>query len=219
MSYETLVARLTAAIDDGATDGNVTVIDERYAREVLERLQRAHAAQTESPSPSEPPQSYSTRYTRWEAGVEQDALAYDRSVRALIRIVQSHAPRYADAEFDVRGNPIAPELRGEIVDPLVRALDPDSPIDLPPVEVTPGDVPALRRALGAAQLPPYAAAFDAAEAIARQWDTVRRHPPKQPFLQSAFMAHNRASEFDAAMTEAAAFVEYLDAQATPSGVE
>lgn len=139
-THAELVARLTLAIDhddddDDSTprvEGNANGPDKAVAERILEELLRYAPVAP----PATTPRSSTAGGTTPAERIAQAYDAWDRAVRAMMTMILERCWRYHDAATDPRGNPIAPELRGQPVDAGIRAFDPDSPTPEIPVEVS-----------------------------------------------------------------------------------
>jgi hypothetical protein len=211
MTHEELVARLTLAIDhdDDANDstppadGNATEPDEAVAERVLADLLRyapGPAPEGAPPSSAGPPPV---------DRVELAYAAWDRAVRAVMVMLLERCRRYPDEEFDPRGNPIPPELRGQPVDAAIRSLDPDVPTGEVPVEAAAcwGSYARLARDHYIDE-----SVIESLRNCAYEYDHARWARPRGAwFGPSAPRRDLRALEYERAKAVAEEFVEYLDA--------
>lgn len=229
-TYDSLVARLTLAVDhdddddNPATpdvDGNAAQADEPGAQAVLERLVAAYTG-LGAPDLSPPPTttSYAARVAAWQAGSDQTYAACDRSARALMTLIQSLAPRYPSSPTDFRGNPIPVERRGAIFDPGMRALD---PIAVPPDGVNADGLvrPLVHMLQGLSAGQPTALRCRL-QCRDRRRPGLRECPheanARAPCCARYLCDVGREDAYSQAKASAEAFVAYLDAIATPDGV-
>jgi hypothetical protein len=209
VTYEELVTRLTAAVDNRnttpVTDGNAAEPDEGQAEAILERLVRAHGSPGGSSGTSDT--GYAARLARWEDRLDQSYTAFDRAARALMTMVQARAARYPDTETDFRGTPIPVELRGAIYDAEIRAWNPETPVTVATGVAAQGYIGCLgrhARDVGIAD-----AVIESARACGLDYDGARNSPvptrrPPTPGVSSGL-------SYATATADAEAFVEYLDA--------
>lgn len=210
MTYEELVARLTAAVDstDPVVDGNANEADEQQAEIILARLVAAHDHPGGSVVQVSDRSAYAARLTRWEDNIDQGYVEFDRAIRALMTMIQERAVRYPDAETDARGNPIPEELRGEIYDSEIRGWDPETPFPAAATGVSAsgimGCIVRHARDVGID-----GAVCESALACGRAYESARNAPV--PVLRHYGAGSVGGNDYAAALAAATAFCEYLDA--------